>query len=122
MVSVNNSSATVVHDLAPRPQTAPARYTIFSVFKSMPNLQQRVMGPVNEAEALDIVEFMGKNISKNALIIRQSLPEWTQHNCHLMARALKKHRYYSHNNIYGSTIRSLANTIAIAEHRLASRS
>ncbi|MFZ9349939.1 MAG: hypothetical protein ACO242_04500 [Candidatus Fonsibacter ubiquis] len=122
MVTVNNSNATVVHDLGARPLPIPARYIVNSLFESMPNLQQRVMGPSSPEEATEIVDFAMKNIGQNMTILRQSLPEWTQENCHLFAVALKKHRYYSHNNIYGNTLRSLANTVVILENRLAARS
>ena len=87
----------------------------------MTAIQQRIAEPVDLEEANDVVSFVTRNLGQNYGIVRDSLRDWSQRGCHLLAYALKGNHYYSHGHNLGAALRSLANTAIILEHRKATQ-
>ena len=87
----------------------------------MTTIQHRITEPKNLDEARDIIAFVVRNLGSNFGIVRDSLRDWSQHGCHLLAYALKGDQYYSHGHNLGTALRSLANAAIILEHRKATQ-
>lgn len=88
----------------------------------MATIQTRIASPASLEEADSIVSLILNNLPHNYGIVRDSMFEsWDQQGCHLLAQALKNCYYYSHGHVLGSSLRTLANSAVIQEHRLANK-
>ena len=87
----------------------------------MPTIEQRIASPTSPEEAQSIVDLLLVNLAKNFDIVRGSMKVWDQQGCHLLAQALKSCYYYGHGHVLGSSLRSLAGTAIILEHRMANK-
>ena len=87
----------------------------------MATIQRRINAPQDYEEAQEIVTFAMRSLGENLPIVRDSLTSWEARECHLLAQALKSCYYYSHGNVLGASLRSLANTAVIIEHRKATK-
>jgi hypothetical protein len=88
----------------------------------MATIERRIVSPSSLEEAQSIVDLVLHNLSRNFGIVRDSLRDWDQTGCHHLANALKSCYYYDHGNVLGASLRSLANTAIIMEHRLSTKS
>lgn len=87
----------------------------------MATIQRRINAPADYEEAQEIVTFAIRSLGENFPIVRDSLVDWDARGCHLLAQALKDCYYYSHGHVLGASLRSLANTAVIVEHRKATK-
>jgi hypothetical protein len=85
----------------------------------MATIEHRIASPTSLEEAQSIVDLVLTNLAKNYDIVRNSMRSWDQQGCHLMAQALKSCYYYDHGHVLGASLRSMAGTAIILEHRLA---
>jgi hypothetical protein len=76
-----------------------------------------VQPPANTDEAASLVQAICSNLNRLAGPVQQSMRHWDRQGAGLFARAVKECYYYSHGHVLGSTLRSLANTAIIIEHR-----
>ena len=98
-----------------------ATFILFASFP-MATIERRITSPASLEEAQSIVELLLANLGRNFEIVRGSLSSWDQQGCHYLAQALKSCYYYDHGNVLGTSLRSLAGTAIIVEHRLATKS
>ncbi|MGA1475848.1 MAG: hypothetical protein ACO4AI_11960 [Prochlorothrix sp.] len=87
----------------------------------MATTQRRINAPQDYEEAQEIVTFAMRSLGENFPIVRDSLGNWDARGCHLLVQALKDCYYYSAGHVLGASLRSLANTAAIIEHRKAAK-
>lgn len=124
-MSVSGPSV-VVHDLAKAPWGVPTRSGCYdSIANHLPimaTIQSRIASPKSLEEAESIVQLLITNLARNYEIVRDSLYEsWDVQGCHHLAQALKGCYYYSHGHVLGASLRTLANTAIMREHRLAQK-
>ena len=80
-------------------------------------IQHHIASPSNLDEADAIVGLLTTNLARNFEVVRNSLRFWDPQGAGCLARALKGNHYYQHGNVLGVSLRSLANTAIIVEHR-----
>lgn len=80
-----------------------------------------VHSPESQEDADMLVEALVQNLARGQAAIRESIRDWDRKGCHYLAQALKRCYFYDHRNILGDSLRSLANTAIILEHRAATK-
>ena len=81
-----------------------------------------IHAPHDTAEAEALVQAICQNLSRMAPPVQQSMRYWDRAACGSFARAAKDCYFYQHGHVLGATLRSLANTAIILEHRQATAS
>lgn len=80
-------------------------------------IHHRFAEPYDAKEASEIIVYILRHPLDGSESVRASLREWSPRALHLLVQELKSTHYYSHGNVLGASLRSLANTAAILEHR-----
>jgi len=80
-------------------------------------IQRHIASPSSIDEAEAIVGLLLANLAYNFEIVRSSLRFWDSRGAGYLARALKNSYFYQHGNVLGVSLRSLANTAIMIEHR-----
>ena len=78
--------------------------------------------PVNAEEAEALVLAICNNPTRMTIPVQTSMRNWDRLGAGLFARAAKECYFYPHGHVLGATLRSLANTAIIIEHRRATAS
>jgi len=81
------------------------------------DIPRYITSPASVDEAEAIVGLLLTNLARNFEVVRGSLRFWEPQGAGRLARALKDCHSYHHGNVLGASLRSLANTAIIVEHR-----
>ena len=81
------------------------------------DIPRHIVSPANIDEAEAIVGLLLANLAHNFEVVRNSLRFWDPQGAGYLARALKNCYFYQHGNVLGVSLRSLANTAIMVEHR-----
>jgi hypothetical protein len=87
----------------------------------MPSIQAQIASPTDAVSADLIVDWLVSNPSRHGQVVSDSLRTWDRKGCHLLAQAVKGSRHAAGGNMLATTLRQIANTAIILEHRLATR-
>jgi hypothetical protein len=87
----------------------------------MRNIQNQIASPADTEAANLIVDWLVANPKAHSEVVNASLKTWNRQGCHLLAQALKGSPHFGRGHMLAATLRQVANTAIILEHRLATR-